>query len=248
MKDYFHIIFIRLLSVIIKIFSKEKSFNFSSILIISPHPDDEILGLGGIILQILQKGGKANLVYLTDGEGSGVWPDKDEIKNQRISLSEKASLQLGLSPKDIIHLHLPDGEVPYPGQAGFDKAVQNIRQLIEKLKPDATFATHILDYWPFDHVACAHIASEAVNKSEHKTQLWYYWVWAWYNLRPWQLLKIKFRKLNRIDIKEQIPQKRALMAIYLDSLTRNGKPWSGILPKSLVEAFSLPVEIIERII
>lgn len=227
---------------------KHKSHSFISILLLSPHPDDEIFGLGGIILQTLQQGGKVHIAYLTDGEGSGVWPDKEEIGRNRITLSEKVCDTLGLRPEDITRLHMADGAVPHPGQTGFPEAVKQIKGLIETLKPDAVFATHTLDYWPFDHVACAHIAREAVNQAEHKTQLWYYWVWAWHKVRPWQMLKIKFRKLQKIDIRDQMAEKKALMDIYLNAVTPDGKPWAGVLPKPLLGAFNYPVEIVERII
>jgi LmbE family N-acetylglucosaminyl deacetylase len=242
-------IFINILIFLVRVFVPGKRLpDFKTILILAPHPDDEIFGIGGIILQILKKGNKVNLVYLTDGEGSGVWPDKEEIKIQRIALSEQVCKKLDLDSSTITRLHLSDGAVPYPGQDGFVEAVNSIRQLIETLKPGAVFATHTLDYWPYDHVACAHIARKAVSQSAHKTQLWYYWVWAWYNIRPWQLLKIKFRKLWKIDIREQMPQKKAMMDVYLKAVTPGGKPWSGLLPKALSKAFEYPVEIIERII
>jgi LmbE family N-acetylglucosaminyl deacetylase len=253
-KDYFKKRIVWLTYFLIRLTSKmandeiRQIISKKLILILAPHPDDEILGLGGIFLQILQKGGKVNLVYLTDGEGSGVLPEKEEIRLQRIALSEQVCKKLGLDSSAIIRLRLPDGAIPHQGQNGFVGAVNSIKQLIETLKPDAVFATHPLDYWPFDHVACAHIAREAVNQSEHKTQLWYYWVWAWYNIRPWQLLKIKFRKLWKIDISDQMPQKKALMNVYLKAVTPDGKPWSGLLPKALLKAFEHPVEIIERII
>lgn len=234
---------------LIRIFIKKAPFKKAkSILLIAPHPDDEILGMGGMLLHSIKQGSKVHIVYFTDGEGSCIWPDKEEIRLQRIALSERVCKNIGVDPLAITRLHLPDGAVPHQGQNGFVEAVNSIKQLIEKLKPDAVFATHPLDYWPFDHVACAHIAKEAVNKSKHKTQLWYYWVWAWYNIRPWQLLKISYRKLQKIDISEQMPKKKTLMEVYLKAATPDGKPWSGLLPKALLKAFEYPVEIIERII
>lgn len=242
-----------LLIYVIKYFIRTITKNFlpnkslKTVLILAPHPDDEILGLGGIIMQTLQKDGKVHLVYLTDGEGSRVWPDLEEIKRQRLALTDQVCEKLGINLSSITRLHLPDGAVPYPGKPGFEEAVKSIRQLIEGLKPDAVFATHTLDYWPYDHVACAHIAKEAVKQSAHKTQLWYYWVWTWYNLRPWQLFKLNYGKIFRIDITEQLAQKNELSDIYLNSLTPNGKPWSGVLPKALVKALSQPFEVIEKI-
>lgn len=218
-----------------------------NLLILAPHPDDEILGLGGVILQTLQQGRKVHLVYLTDGEGSGVWPDREEIKRQRISLSEQACKNLGIPTENITRLQLSDGTVPHPGQAGFDLAVKEITQLIETEKPDGVFATHTLDYWPYDHLACAKIAREAVKQATHKTELWYYWVWAWYNLQPWQLLKLNFKNIVRVDIREQLTRKKELTDLYLNALTPDDKPWSGVLPKALLRELEQPFEIIEKI-
>jgi LmbE family N-acetylglucosaminyl deacetylase len=232
----------------ISLFSRRKeNLSYSRILILAPHPDDEIFGLGGFILSQLERRSKINIIYLTDGEGSGVWNDKEEIRKQRIALSEEVCASLNINNADIYRLHLPDGCVQHRGQPGFDEAVKLVKGTINSVRPDVLFATHTLDYWPYDHVACAQIAGEAVNLSEHKPQLWYYWVWAWYNLKPWQLLKLRFNQFNRIDISGQIKKKRALMDIYLNSLTPDGKSWSGILPKPLLKAFNFPVEVVEKI-
>lgn len=155
------------------------------ILVIVPHPDDEILGLGGIILQMLRLGGKVHLVYLTDGESCGSWPDREEIKNRRTALSVEVCDRLGLLETDVSRLHLPDGSLTLIGQKGFTETAQRLTQIIEILQPDEVFATHTRDYMNHDHLACAQIAYEAIRQSVAKPQLWYYWVWAWYNLWPW---------------------------------------------------------------
>lgn len=40
-------------------------------LIISPHPDDEIIGCGGTLIKHLRLGNEAAVVYLTNGERGG---------------------------------------------------------------------------------------------------------------------------------------------------------------------------------
>lgn len=218
------------------------------VLIICPHPDDEILGLGGTILTLNENGCQIHIIFLTDGEASGVWHDLEEIRRQRTFLSDKIIKNLGLATSNIYRMHLPDSSIPHHGQGGFVEAVLHVREIINTVNPDAVFATHPLDYWPFDHVACSQIASVAVQQSEHKPQLWYYWVWAWYNVRPWKLTFNSLKKLRKIDISDHLGQKKELINIYLKPMTPNGKPWSGILPKSLLRAFNCPFEVIERII
>jgi LmbE family N-acetylglucosaminyl deacetylase len=240
-------IFIHCLYFLVRIFSKRNTdFNFGNVLIIAPHPDDEIFGLGGLVLKMRGNGVKISLIYLTDGEGSGVWHDKEEIGRQRIKLSEKVAARMGIIKSDINRLHLPDGAVPHLGQTGFEEAVKNVKEILDIVKPDAVFATHPIDYWPFDHVACADITKEAVRQSEMKPQLWYYWVWAWYNIRPRELSRNSLKRLQKIDIGAQIPGKKAFMETYLNAFTSEGKPWSGIIPVSLIHSWEQPIEIIEK--
>jgi len=227
-------------------FIKSCSISPKTLVVLAPHPDDEIFGFGGALLKLLNGGSQVYIIYLTDGEGSGIWHDREEIRKQRIMLSEKAAEKLGIDNSNIYRLHLPDGNVPHGVQDGFKEAVDNVKLVIDLVKPDAVFATHTLDYWPFDHVACAEIAIGAIQLSEHKPQLWYYWVWAWYNIRPWKLSVRSLKRLKKVDITDTAERKHKLMEIYLNAMTPDGKPWSGFLPEPLIKAWKYPIEIIEK--
>jgi LmbE family N-acetylglucosaminyl deacetylase len=249
LKNLIRTISIRIIYFIIRIFNNPfEEGNLNNVLVLAPHPDDEILGLGGFLLRVKNHGGRIHVVYLTDGENSNVWPDNEEIRNNRIKLSEEVLKNFEQTTLKITRLHLPDGEVPHSGHEGFEDCVRAVMHIIVTEKPEAVFATHTLDFWPYDHVACAEIAIEAIQRSNHKTQLWYYWVWAWYNVRPWNIFSKEFRHLRRIDNSGQLTEKNRLMAVYLDSYTPDGKPWSGVLPAPLLKAFEFPFEIVERII
>ena len=39
------------------------------LLVIAPHPDDEVLGAGGLMQRVHAGGGTVRVVYLTDGDG-----------------------------------------------------------------------------------------------------------------------------------------------------------------------------------
>ena len=248
MREFLKDIFITYLYFTVRIIIRRNNgFDYRNVLVLAPHPDDEIFGLGGTVLKMRGNGVGINLIYLTDGEGSGVWHDKEEIKRQRIKLSETVAASLGINSTNIFRLHLPDGSVPHLGQAGFEVAVNNVKKIIDIVKPDAVFATHSLDYWPFDHVACSNIAWEAVRRSETKPKLWHYWVWAWYNIRPWKLTFDNLKELQKIAISDHLGQKKEIMDIYLEAKTPDGNPWSGSLPKSLLRAFNYPFEVVERI-
>jgi len=39
------------------------------LLVVAPHPDDELLGCGGLVMRVREEGGRADVVYLTQGDG-----------------------------------------------------------------------------------------------------------------------------------------------------------------------------------
>jgi LmbE family N-acetylglucosaminyl deacetylase len=45
------------------------------VLIIAPHPDDESLGVGGLLQQVAASGGESRVIFLTDGENNP-WPQR----------------------------------------------------------------------------------------------------------------------------------------------------------------------------
>ena len=245
--------FIQVVYSILQYTTKQATINSDSILIIAPHPDDEIIGTGGLIVKKISEGCKVNIVFLTDGECSGASSNQEETKQARISLSEKIAKKLGIPLDNLYRMHLPDAFVPKRGEPGFADAVTKLAHLIDQINPSAIFATHFLDHWPFDHVACSQIATDAViklsgpNQSCNKPELWLYWVWTWYFFRPWKFHKLNFKNLYRLDITREIAQKRELMDTYLQPRSPEGKPWSGVLPEAMIFPFSKPIEILERI-
>src|SRR5262245_16962721 len=39
------------------------------LLVVAPHPDDESLGAGGLMQQVLQSGGRVHVLFMTSGDG-----------------------------------------------------------------------------------------------------------------------------------------------------------------------------------
>lgn len=223
------------------------SIENSAVLIISPHPDDEVIGLGGYILKARKEGNKILLLFLTDGEASGAHQDNEIIKTKRRELTSRITTQMGIPEEQIFRLGLADGKVPREGEAGFKEASEKIVAILEKETPDLVFATHPLDFWPYDHVACAELAKTSLKKSSKKSLLFYYWVWAWYHLKPWQVSKIDFSNYFRIEIDKELPQKIEFIKQYIEPLAPSNKPWSGELPKTLIKGNTQDFEVLEKI-
>lgn len=64
------------------------------ILIIAPHPDDDVIGMGGTIAVKAKEGYKFTIVYVTNGGGSSKSPEYEKLsKNEMIKLREQEAIQ-----------------------------------------------------------------------------------------------------------------------------------------------------------
>jgi LmbE family N-acetylglucosaminyl deacetylase len=93
------------------------------LLVIAPHPDDEVLGAGGLMQRVYEGGGSIRVVYLTDGDGypEGVQAE-DHIESptpadyrgygrqrRREARAALTTLGLGASTYTYTFLNFPDG-------------------------------------------------------------------------------------------------------------------------------------------
>jgi LmbE family N-acetylglucosaminyl deacetylase len=221
--------------------------DYSKFIIIAPHPDDEILGLGGHIIRQIRSGKQISIVYLTNGEKSLEDIDSTIVASQRKLLSSKVHARLGVYPHSAIWLQLPDGAIPRQDSSGFNKVVMQLTTIINDNAPDAVFVTHPQETWPYDHVAAFELAESAINKADHRCDLYGYWVWLWYSLPMKYYHMIDWKNVCRIPIRDVTQEKRVLMDLYLKTLTPDGRPWSGVLPKAMLKAFEYPYEVITKI-
>lgn len=79
------------------------------LLIVSPHPDDEILGAGGLIHEWAESGHAVTILSVTDGEAA--YPDWPSLGNLRIRELHRALRRLSGTHIPVFRLALPDGQV-----------------------------------------------------------------------------------------------------------------------------------------
>ncbi len=95
------------------------------LMVLSPHPDDECLGAGGLIQRVLAAGGKVKVVFATNGDG---FPEGVEMEDhiarptandyrkygdERRGEALKALATLGMKEHDVVFLGFPDGGLCY---------------------------------------------------------------------------------------------------------------------------------------
>ncbi|MGE5558543.1 MAG: PIG-L deacetylase family protein [Bacillota bacterium] len=112
--------FLRNLFHRIPLFKLAVPWSKSRILIIAPHPDDEIAACGGLILKAVERSARIKVILLSNGDGLGLAervtsPFKqpsapyfvDQAYKRQKETIDALSL-LGLSEKDMIFLGFPD--------------------------------------------------------------------------------------------------------------------------------------------
>jgi LmbE family N-acetylglucosaminyl deacetylase len=91
------------------------------LLVFSPHPDDETLGVAGLVQRVIRRGGSARIVWMTNGDGYtdavraafdiAAPTSRDFIQFGKIRQQEalKAISQWGVEEGDAVFLGFPDG-------------------------------------------------------------------------------------------------------------------------------------------
>ncbi len=103
----------------------------ASALAIAPHPDDEVLGPGGLLAQLAASGAAVRVLFLSDG-GGGIEKveDRAAYRARRRDESARAAEILGLSGCDA--LDLPDGAL----SDHLDEIAAGIRRAILSQRPE----------------------------------------------------------------------------------------------------------------
>jgi LmbE family N-acetylglucosaminyl deacetylase len=102
-------------------FSTLSISNRTRLIVVAPHPDDELLGAGGLMQRVVSSGGALLVIYLTDGDGypEGVQaqdhvalPTADDFRDygkRRQHEARDALEALGLGSYSFRFLGFPDG-------------------------------------------------------------------------------------------------------------------------------------------
>lgn len=227
-------------------YAKRCSVKTCSVLVIAPHPDDEVFGTGGMIALKRAAGVQVNVLYLTQGESSHrdcCNISQADIARSRRRLASEAARLLSLDPNHLHWLDLPDGNIPGKAQDGFDEATSRVLELVEKISPNEVYCPHPFDCWQ-DHVAASEIVREALYRYNHQCELIYYLVWAWHSQSLRRLMKLGWSNSWCLDIGQVFEKKQAAMKRYLSERVPScGKPYIGTLPLGFLVPFHKPYEV-----
>jgi len=143
-----------------------------NILVLAPHPDDEVLGCGGALCQHTSAGHRVTVVFLTSGELGLKHLPREEAWRIREREARSAARILGLAGVEF--LRGPDWEL---GGAKA-KVAGGLRAILQREKPELVYLPHPGDWHP-DHQATLPLLRLALARSGVRTpELRAYEVWT----------------------------------------------------------------------
>ena len=158
------------------------------IVVVAPHPDDEVLACGGLLAMRAANAGDVLIVGVTDGEASHrdpSGPQSDALAGRRRAERLRGLHQLGLHAAPVVRCGLQDGRVESHAQALEDQLAPLLRAT------DVVIASWRLDGHP-DHDATGRAAASACAAVGCRLVEAPIWMWHWARPDdarvPWQRL------------------------------------------------------------
>jgi len=177
----------------------------NTVLVIASHPDDEVLGVGGTILNYSSRGHSVDVLFLSSGVGS-----RDNEREDRISRisSAQAALKL-LGCRETIHGDFPDNAFD---SVGILKVAKFIETQIERLRPTIIFTNFHGDL-NVDHriTAEATLIASRPKSNSYVNELYFYEVLS---STGWKFGSELFRPNYFSDISSTIDKKLLALDAY----------------------------------
>ena len=207
------------------------------VVVLAAHPDDEVLGVGGLLALLARCGREVRLVWATDGEASHPGsraPLVGRLPEVRRDESAEAARRLGLGGAPRTHLGLPDG--------GLAERVEEIAGHLAPLVPEGAvlLAPWAGDGHP-DHEACGRAAGRVPAG-----RLLEYPVWAWHWATP-EDPRVPWGLARRVDLDADArDRKSAAVAAFGSQVAPIGPaPEDGpVLPEPVLAHFRRPYEVL----
>jgi N-acetylglucosamine malate deacetylase 1 len=141
-----------------------------NILVIAPHPDDEVLGCGGTIALLADAGCEVRVVVVTDGAAGDPSNFVSNVVQVRQSESIAALAILGVTRVEF----LGEADGRFSGGKRFD---EKIARILTDYQADWIFMPPPLDYHR-DHVAISVAVMNVWNKLGGNGRVFFYETWA----------------------------------------------------------------------
>ncbi|MFI5182439.1 MAG: PIG-L deacetylase family protein [Thermoanaerobaculia bacterium] len=130
------------------------SFSARRVLVLAPHPDDEVFGCGAALADLASRGAGIDVLVLTDGAGG------EQSPAERVRIADLRLRESGVALAILGGGKLRSAGLPDRGLCGAEPALrETLGRTLEESAPDLVFAPSPVEIHP-DHraVACALVA------------------------------------------------------------------------------------------
>ncbi len=142
----------------------------NTILVISPHPDDDVIGMGGTMRVLAGEGKKVFSVYVTDGSsGAGTNKHTGSVRRREALAALKTVRAHGAFFLNHASRELAGGAAA--------SVARQLRKIIALLKPVEIYMPSPFERHP-THRRVTRIALQALKNTAHAPRIWGYSVWG----------------------------------------------------------------------
>jgi LmbE family N-acetylglucosaminyl deacetylase len=204
------------------------------VVVLAAHPDDEVLGVGGLLRRLAGCGSSIAMVWATDGEASH--PGSTRLTPARLGALRRAESlaaidELDIAPCAVHHLGLPD--------SGLDAHVD---ELVDALRGVIGHDDVVLAPWRGD----GHPDHEAVGEAAARltTTLIEYPVWMWHWATPSDP-RVPWDRMAAVAAVDVVAKRAAIDAFVTQVLPLGPDPAdAAVLPPYILERFHRPDELV----
>lgn len=207
------------------------------VLLVAPHPDDEILAAGGLLAMLGQHWHEPLVIAVTDGTsshpGSSVWTS-ERLKAERPRESLEALACLGLAGVNL-RMQLPDGGL----QEVEDTLTRRLCEFIHA--GDTVVTTWRLDGHP-DHEATGRACARACERCNARLIEAPVWAWHWARVADARLPWHRARRLT-LDARACAVKRDAVRAFRSQLQPDPSTGADAVLRPSMIERAQRPFEL-----
>ena len=191
--------------------------NWGATLCVAPHPDDEALGCGGTLARLADSGARVGIAWVSDGGLSHPnSPSHPRAKLAELRESEACNSAQILGARQTFFQRLSDGALPFPGDDGFEQAVQSASDILVEFAPQTLLLPWRRDPHR-DHRASWLIWSTAARN--HSLQRYEYLVWAFERAAQNEWPREGEAAAFRVDIGAVAARKRAAIEAHQSQIS-----------------------------
>lgn len=201
------------------------------LVVVAPHPDDETLGVGGLIAETSRRGASVHVISVSDGEAAPAAASGVELGRRRHEELRTAARSLCLAgPIAIDRWSLPDGHLG-------DVEAVIVARLGEIVRPGDLVVGTLHDDGHPDHEAVGRAVTSVAGRDDIEVALFPIWAWHWHD----PLTSVIGRRGRLVHLSEIALDARSAAFAAFESQTSGGAP---VLPAHFTSRFDRRFEVL----